>query len=300
MKYVSSKQLAERWKITERSVRRYCQKGKLPGAHLVDGFWVIPDDTPKPKTIPEEPALLKGPAKQVVAQRSKNNHYGIYEYLQVNLAYSSCRMASNRLTRNQVIELYRTGKISVAFEPMKVDDLYEMENHFQACKYAIDNLLEPLTISQMRTLHSHLFYGTKADRTGVMRTGELRTSPHEYGLPPTEIHKALTALIKQYEAKKEASLRDILDFHVQFERIHPFEDGNGRFGRLIMVKECLRHQIIPFIIDDKHRSEYHKGIINWDINPSILGDLVLRAQGHFEGKMDLCKLFQYQRTLQPE
>ena len=250
MKYVSSKQLAERWKITERSVRRYCQKGKLPGAHLVDGFWVIPDDTPKPKTIPEEPSQLKGPAKQVVAQRSKNNHYGIYEYLQVNLAYSSCRMASNRLTRNQVIELYRTGKISVAFEPMKVDDLYEMENHFQACKYAIDNLLEPLTISQMRTLHSHLFYGTKADRTGVMRTGELRTSSHEYGLPPTEIHKALNALIKQYEAKKEASLRDILDFHVQFERIHPFEDGNGRLGRLIMVKECLRHQIVPFIIDD--------------------------------------------------
>jgi fido (protein-threonine AMPylation protein) len=133
-----------------------------------------------------------------------------------------------------------------------------------------------------------------------MRTGELRTSSHEYGLPPAEIHKALTALIKQYEAKKEVSLRDILDFHVQFERIHPFEDGNGRLGRLIMVKECLRHQIVPFIIDDKHRSEYHKGIINWDINPSILGDLVLRAQGHFEGKMDLCKLFQYQRTLQPE
>ena len=206
-------------------------------------------------------------------------------------------MASNRLTRNQVLELYRTGKISVAFEPMKVDDIYEIDNHFCACTYVIDNLLEPLHTAHLRKLHSLLFYGTEADRNGSMRTGEFRSSPHKYGLSPEHISKELRVLIKEYEAKKKVQLADILDFHVRFERIHPFEDGNGRLGRLIMLKECLRHQIVPFIIDDKRRGECFNGIINWDTDPSILGNLTLRTQGHFEGKMDICKLFQYQRPI---
>ena len=272
MKYVSVKEIAARWNITERSVRRYCERGQIRGAASVDGVWIIPDDTPKPKHLDKEPPIYKGPAKQVIAQRAKNNHFGIYEYLQVNLAYSSCRMASNRLTRNQVLKLYRTGKISVAFEPMKVDDIYEIDNHFRACTYVIDNLLEPLHTAHLRKLHSLLFYGTKADRKGSMRTGEFRATPHKYGLPPDQISKELGALIKEYEAKKKAQLTDILGFHVRFERIHPFEDGNGRLGRLIMMKECLRHQIVPFVIDDKRRGEYFNGIINWDTDPSILGN----------------------------
>lgn len=300
MKYISPKEAAARWKINERSVRRYCERGLISGVAQVDGLWIIPDDTPKPKNVDSEPPVYQGPAKQVVAQRAKNNHYGIYEYLQVNLAYSSSRMASNRLTRKQVIELYRTGKISVAFEPMKVDDVYEIDNHFRACTYAIDNLIEPLHTAHLRKLHSLLFYGTKADRNGSMRTGEFRAQPHMYGLPPTEISKALNALIKEYEAKKKVELADILDFHVRFERIRPFEDGNGRLGRLIMMKECLRHQIVPFIIDDKHRGEYHRGIAQWDADPTILAETVHRAQTHFEGKMDICRLFQYQRPSRPE
>jgi hypothetical protein len=300
MKYVSPKEAAARWRINERTVRRYCEKGLIHGAAQVDGLWIIPDDTPKPKNIDTEPPIYTGPAKQVVAQRAKNNHFGIYEYLQVNLAYSSSRMASNRLTRNQILELYRTGKISVAFEPMKIDDIYEIDNHFRACTYVIDNLLEPLHTAHLRKLHSLLFYGTEADRNGTMRTGEFRANPHKYGLPPEQISKELGALIKEYEAKKKVQLTDILDFHVRFERIHPFEDGNGRLGRLIMTKECLRHQIVPFVIDDKHRGEYHKGIAFWDTNPEILTSVTTRAQSHFDGKMDLCRLFQYQRPVKPK
>lgn len=296
MKYISPKEAAVRWKINERSVRRYCERGLISGATQVDGLWIIPDDTPKPKNVDSEPPVYQGPAKQVVAQRAKNNHYGIYEYLQVNLAYSSSRMASNRLTRKQVIELYRTGKISVTFEPMKVDDVYEIDNHFRACTYAIDNLIEPLHTAHLRKLHSLLFYGTEADRSGSMRTGEFRSCPHKYGLPPEQISKELSALIKEYEAKKKVQLQDILEFHVRLERIHPFEDGNGRLGRLIMMKECLRHQIVPFIIDDKHRGQYHRGITSWNTNPENLSSVATHAQTHFESKMDLCKLFQYQRT----
>lgn len=299
MKFISTKEAAARWNLTERSVRRYCEIGQIFGATIVDGMWILPDDTQKPKRSESNPAFYEGPAKQVVAQRAKNNHYGIYEYLQVNLAYSSSRMASNRLTRKQVIELYRTGKVSIGFEPLKVDDVFEIDNHFRACTYAIDNLMEPLHTAHLRKLHSLLFYGTEADRNGSMRTGELRSHPHKYGLPAQQIPKALAALIKDYETKKSVQLKDILEFHVRFERIHPFEDGNGRLGRLIMMKECLRHQIFPFIIDDKHRGEYHKGIASWDAKPEILTDLATRAQAHFEGKMDLCSLFQYQRSLRP-
>jgi hypothetical protein len=132
MKYVSVKDIAARWNINERSVRRYCERGQIDDASQVDGAWIIPDDTPKPKHLDREPPIYEGPARQVVAQRAKNNHYGIYEYLQVNLAYSSSRMASNRLTRKQVIELYRTGKVSIGFEPLKVDDVFEIDNHFRA------------------------------------------------------------------------------------------------------------------------------------------------------------------------
>lgn len=298
MKFISTKEAAARWNLTERSVRRYCEIGQIFGATIVDGMWILPDDTQKPKRSESNPAFYEGPAKQVVAQRAKNNHYGIYEFLQVNLAYSSSRMASNRLTRKQVIELYRTGKISVAFEPMKVDDVIEIDNHFCACAYIVDNLMEPLHATHLRKLHSLLFYGTEADRNGTMCTGFFRTRQHKYGIPPKEIPKAINALISEYEAKRKVQLSDILEFHVRFERIHPFEDGNGRLGRLIMLKECLRFQIAPFIIDDKHRREYHKGIAAWDTNPDVLTDLATHAQSHFEGKMDLCRLFQYQRPLQ--
>ena len=216
MKYISLKEAAARWRITERSVRRYCERGLIDGATQIDTLWIIPDDVKKPEHMEAEPPIYQGPATQVVAQRAKNNHYGIYEYLQVNLAYSSSRMASNRLTRKQVIELYRTGKISTAFEPAKVDDLVEVGNHFQACTYVIDNLNEPIHMAHLRKLHRLLFYGTAADRNGTMRTDELRNSPHKYGLPPEEISKALSALIKSYEAKKKVQLKDILAYLLAF------------------------------------------------------------------------------------
>jgi Fic family protein len=147
---------------------------------------------------------------------------------------------------------------------MKVDDIYEIDNHFRACTYVIDNLLEPLHTAHLRKLHSLLFYGTEADRNGSMRTGEFRATPHKYGLPPDQISKELGALIKEYEAKKKVQLADILAFHVRFERIYPFEDGNGRLGRLVMLKECLRHQVVPFAIDDKHCGEYHRRLKAWN------------------------------------
>lgn len=294
MKYMSVKQMAEHWRMTDRSVRRYCDMGLVEGAILVDTFWIIPEDARKPNTD-DAPPDLQGPAKQVLAQRSKNNHFGIYEYLQVNLAYSSSRMASNRLTRNQVIELYRTGKISTAFEPMKFDDIVEIDNHFRAGEYMVDTLQEPLSTAYLRKIHDLLFYGTEADKDGLMRTGEFRKKETKYGISPKEIPKAILVLLKEYESKKRVALDDVLDFHVRFEKIHPFEDGNGRVGRVLLVKECLRHEIVPFIIDDKQRGEYFRGISLWEHSPEVLMAVVERALDRINNQMDTCKLLQYCR-----
>lgn len=295
MKYLSVKDTAEKWKAGTRTVRRYCELGMIEGVFSVDGTWIIPEDAPNPAAPNVTPPIPKGPAKQIVYQKSKNNHYGLYEFLQVNLAYSSSRMASNRLTRNQVIELFRTGKISVAFEPMKIDDIMEISNHFIAGDYVIDTMHSPLNSAYLRKLHTLLFYGTKADREGYMRTGEFRRQPSKFGIPADNIPSAVLALMKSYEDKPVVELEDVLALHVAFEKIHPFEDGNGRLGRLIMLKECLRHEIVPFIIDDKQRGAYHRGIAVWETDPEVLNDTVERAIKRMCNQMDTCRLLQYCR-----
>ena len=234
----------------------------------------------------------------MVYQRNKNNHYGIYEYIQVNLTYSSNRMASNRLTRNEVEEVYRTNKISTTFEPVKVDDIIETINHFAAVRYIVDNISAPLTQAFIKKLHHILTYGTYVDRKENLRPGEFRLSKSKIGVPHKDIIPALSALLKEYE-KGAVDMERILDFHVRFEQIRTFEDYNGRVGRLVMMKECLRHGIDPFIIDDKRRGAYNRGIAAWSEDHQPLMSVSLEAQKRFQGKMELCALFQYARYPEP-
>lgn len=294
MDYMTVKEASERWKISERMIRRYCDQDRIEGSINVGGVWIIPADTSQPNESKPEVIELTPLAKKIVYQRNKNNHFGIYEYIQVNLAYSSNRMASNRLTRQQVEEVYRTNKVATAFEPMKVDDLIEVLNHFVCVQYVVDNIAAPLTPSFIKKLHGLLTYGTYADRKHKTRCGEFRKESSKIGVLPKEINRTLTDLIKDYE-QQSAGMDRILDFHVHFERIRPFDDYNGRVGRVIMLKECLRHGVVPFIIDDKRRGEYNRGIAQWDTNPGMLHSACLRAQNRFQAQMELCKLMQYRR-----
>ena len=169
MKLCSVQETAERWEVSERLVRRLCVEGRIPEAVLEEGSWMIPSNAQKPERKKIEKREKPKPcltafAKRVVYQRNKNNHYGIYEYIQVNLTYSSNRMASNRLTRNEVEEVYRTNKITTSFEPVKVDDIIETINHFAAVRYVVDNISAPLTHTLIKKLHLILTYGTYADR----------------------------------------------------------------------------------------------------------------------------------------
>lgn len=299
MKYLSVKEAAEIWNISERMVRKYCEQDRIEGLIQTGNIWVIPASAKRPteiKVVDEKP--LTAFAKRVVYQRSKNNHYGIYEYIQVNLTYSSNRMASNRLTRNEVEEVYRTNKISTTFEPVKVDDIIETINHFAAVRYVVDNISAPLTQAFIKKLHHILTYGTYADRKENLRPGEFRISKSKIGIPHKDITPALSALLKEYE-KGAVDMERILDFHVRFEQIRPFEDYNGRIGRLIIMKECLRHGVDPFVIDDKRRGAYNRGIAAWSEDHKPLMSVSLEAQKRFQGKMELCALFQYARYPEP-
>lgn len=294
MQYISVREASEKWGISGRMVRRYCVQGRISGAVMVKSGWLIPSNAKKPEVVtPQEPELTKF-AKKVVYQRRKNNHFGIYEYIQVNLAYSSNRMASNRLTRQQVEEVYRTNKIATAFEPMKVDDIIETINHFTCVQYVVDNITAPLTQSFIKKLHYLLTYGTYSDRKHKVNSGEYRTGPNKIGIPPKEINRALGDLIKEYE-KQPADFERILDFHVRFECIRPFDDYNGRVGRIIIVKECLRYGIDPFIIDDKRRGAYNRGISMWDESPEVFRKVCQESQERFRAKMELYRLMQYRR-----
>lgn len=296
MEYITTKEASEQWDVTERTIRRYCEQGKIEGAIHAGSLWVIPMDAICPNNA-DRSTTLKPLANKVAYQKNKNNHFGIYEYLQVNLAYSSCRMASNRLTRDQVMEIYRTGKVSVAFEPIKIDDVVEIVNHIRAGQYMVDTITDPITTIWIRKLHHKLFRGTRADQEGTLHIGEYRTTPDKFGVDAASILAALSALIAEYENKKEITLRDILDFHARFEQIHPFKDGNGRVGRILMIKECLRHGIEPFIIDDKHRGEYNRGIANWRSNFSALTAVAEQAQARFRNQKETLDLMDYCRPL---
>ena len=299
MNFCTVKETAERWGVSERFVRKLCKEGRIENVVRDEDTWLIPSGIEKPgrKKYEKKPPLdvdLSDYAKRIVRQRIKNNHYGIYEYIQLNLTYSSNRMASNRLTRNEVEEIYRTNKITTTFEPAKVDDIIETVNHFVAVRYVIDNITAPMTAVFIKQLHHILTYGTYADRKEKIRPGEYRVSKTDVGIPAKEITPAISALIREYE-KGLITLNRILDFHVRFERIRTFEDYNGRLGRLIMLKECLRHEIDPFIIDDKRRSVYLRGILSWDDDPKVFRELAQGAQARLRGKWDLFRLMEYCR-----
>ena len=297
MNYMSIKEASALWGVSQQMIRRYCREGRITGAIQKDGGWAVPINANKPgqPAVIAPPKELKDFAKHVVYQHEKNYHFGIYEYIQVNLAYSSNRMASNRLTRVQVMDAYRTNRVSVAFEPMKIDDVIETVNHFLCMRYVIDNLATPLNAAFIKKLHYILFYGTYSDRKDKNRVGAFRTDPGKMGIPAGNIVKELNELLIRYEKQKKVDFDKILDFHAHFEHIHPFDDGNGRLGRVIMMKECLRHGVDPFIIDDKRRNQYYKGIASWDTDPEVLRTVCREAQTRFQGQMELCRLMQYCR-----
>jgi len=303
MDYISAKEASVLWSITDQMIRRHCRNGRIPGAVQRDGTWYVPADAKKPTKLKPDIAPVPKLVKQLQRQRIKKIYHGLFDYIQVNFCYSSNRLASNRLMLNQVEEIYKKGKVSVGFEPIKVDDLIEAYNHLACVSYIIDTATARLSQTYIRKLHAMISYGTMAERKLLFYPGEYRRDTCTLGktktTPPKNIGSQMSALISEYESLDKVELSQILDFHVRFERIHPFADGNGRLGRLLMFKECLRQEITPFILDDKRRTEYLKGIREWDMDKTTLFTPCLEAQARFQAQIDLQKLQEYAQRYKP-
>ena len=286
-------------------VRRHCSQGRVPGAIQRDGAWLIPEGTKRPPKVerPEEDPELPPLAKKLIRQKKKKNFHGLYDYVQTDLTYSSSRMASNRLTRQQVETIFKKGKVSVSFEPTKVSDLVEVLNHCVCVDYILDHVEEPLSQKFIKHLHYQLTFGTVDERRKKVTPGQYRTKnsyrTEPFMSPSDKISDKLKALVAEYESLDEVDRREILDFHVRFERIFPFEDCNGRIGRLIMFKECLRHEVMPFILDDKRRGRYLEGIREWDDDPGILSEVVMEAQSRFDAQIQLQLLAEHRQSFLP-
>lgn len=289
MRYLSVTEIAKKWNISERSVRNYCTQGRVNGAFLTGKTWNIPENAEKPERSnkrKEQPTLLD------ILQEQKESKYpgGIYHKTQIDLTYNSNHMEGSRLTHDQTRYIFETNTIGVESEVLNVDDVIETANHFRCIDMSIDHAKSALTEKFIKELHLVLKSGTSDSRKDWFAVGDYKKLPNEVGgmktTFPEEVADKIKILLAEYNAKDEKTLEDLLDFHVKFERIHPFQNGNGRVGRLIMFKECLKYNIVPFIIEDSLKLFYYRGLKEWDNEKGYLLDTCLTAQDKYKAYLE--------------
>ena len=294
MQYLSAAEAAKKWKISERSVRNYCAKGRVEGAVLKGKTWKIPADAEKPQRSNTKTA--KPQTLLEILQREKANKYsgGIYHKTQIEMTYNSNHIEGSRLTHDQTRYIFETNTIGVTGEAVNVDDVIETANHFRCIDFIIEHAKSALTEKMIKELHLMLKTGTSDARQDWFAVGAYKKMPNEVGgmatILPEDVAAEMRALLTAYNTKKLKTLNDILDFHVRFERIHPFQDGNGRVGRLIMFKECLKYNIVPFIIEDNLKMFYYRGLKEWDREKGYLTDTCLTAQDRYKAYLDYFRI----------
>lgn len=286
--YISVREWAEIHGVSERTARNYCAQGKIAGAYIVGKTWNIPADAHVPgrKKKPTLSPLFTA----LIEQKAGKAKGGIYHRIQIDLTYSSNHIEGSRLTHDQTRYIFDTNTIGITDDAVNVDDIIETTNHFRAIDYIIDNTDALLTEKFIKYLHFLLKSGTSDERKSWFNVGNYKRLPNEVGgndtTAPENVHKETKALLKEYNAIKCPTLEDIIDFHHRFEAIHPFQDGNGRVGRLLMFRECLRNGIVPFIITDSLKMYYYKGLQNWPEIKGYLMDTCLTAQDNFKILLD--------------
>lgn len=294
MRYLSVAETAKRWDISERSVRNYCAHGRVPGAFLTGKTWNVPEDAAKPLRANQKENKPK--TLLSILQEEKKSKYsgGIYHKTQIDLTYNSNRMEGSRLTHDQTRYIFETNTISVENETLNVDDVIETANHFRCIDMIIDNAKSALSEKFIKELHLILKSGTSDSRLEWFSVGDYKKRPNEAGGMPTampeEAADKMKALLTEYNGKEEKTFEDVLDFHVKFERIHPFQDGNGRVGRLIMFKECLKYNIVPFIIEDNLKMFYYRSLKEWNNEKGYLTDTCLTAQDKYKAYLDYFRI----------
>ena len=284
MQYRSVNEIAKKWNVSERSVRNYCAQGRVDGAFLTGKTWNIPENAEKPERSnkkKEQPITLLD-----ILQEQKASKYsgGIYHKTQIDLTYNSNHIEGSRLTHDQTRYIFETNTIGVEKEVLNVDDVIETVNHFRCIDMIIDNVKVALTEKFIKELHLILKNGTSDYKKLPNEVGGMGTAL------PEEVADKMKVLLTEYNGKEEKIFEDILDFHVKFERIHPFQDGSGRVGRLIMFKECLKYNIVPFIIEDNLKMFYYRGLKEWNNEKGYLTDTCLIAQDKYKAYLDYFRI----------
>ena len=265
MHFNSIEETAAKWGITPRQVRTYCASGRIPGATFDHGEWRIPEDAVKPerKSRRTFPTTILGVLE---AERSSRISGGLYHRLQIDLAYNSNHIEGSRLTREQTRWIFETRMIGEIGADVPVDDIVEAANHFRAADMVIKTAMSALTEAYVKRLHEILKSGTSDSRKDWFAVGDNKRLDNVVGemetCPAKDVHREMAKLLTWWKGA-EKTLENLLDLHVRFEQIHPFQDGNGRVGRLILLKECLKYGITPFVIADNFKQFYYLGLSDW-------------------------------------
>ncbi len=289
MEYISVIQFAEKYGISERTARNYCANGKIEGAFLTGKTWNIPSDATLPKRGTSKSNV--SPLLQILREQKSSKLKGsIYHRIQIDLTYNSNHIEGSKLTHDQTRYIYETNTIGITSDAINVDDILETVNHFRCIDFIIDHAEERLTEDMIKQIHQSLKSGTSDSRKDWFAVGDYKRLPNEVGgmetCPPENVHRQMKTLLSEYNGKKQKSFNDVLDFHVRFEQIHPFQDGNGRVGRLLMFKECLANHIVPFIITDDLKLFYYRGLREWGHVDGFLTDTCLTAQDQFKALLE--------------
>lgn len=290
MKYLSVAEMAKRWGISERSVRNYCALGRVEGAFLTGKTWNIPETATKPERTNKKTNTPKTLLEVLKAEKASKVSGGIYHKIQIDLTYNSNHIEGSKLTHDQTRYIFETNTIGIDEGVLNVDDIVETANHFKCIDMIIDNAGYMLSEAFIKQLHAMLKSGTSDSRKDWFTVGDYKKLPNEVGgketTAPEDVGTEMKKLIADYNKTKEKTFEELLEFHYRFESIHPFQDGNGRVGRLILFKECLRNNIVPFIIDDELKLFYYRGLSEWEREKGFLRDTCLTAQDKFKKWLD--------------
>ncbi len=285
MDYINVSQAAKKWGLSERSIRNYCQQGRIVGAVLNGHLWLIPETAVKPERKKRSGKAPSDLISRLRLEKESGMTGGIYHKIQIELTYNSNHIEGSCLTKDQTRYIFETNTIGISDGSVNVDDVIETANHFRCIDLVIDQARYVLTEGFIKQLHLTLKNGTSDSRKTWFAVGDYKRLENEVGgiqtAKPDEVPQKMKELLKAYNQAKKKSFDELLQFHYDFERIHPFQDGNGRVGRLILFKECLRNDIVPFIIEDNIKEFYYRGLQEWKNEKGYLRDTCLTAQDRF-------------------